>query len=217
MFLEEHGAGTLILLSLNPFLCENEASHGSLRGGRRSIYVKPLYGADKQELVIFHCRLVNLRRNNQEPPTACPKPVCMHTHTQTFLTEMQMFPTKIQQGLTGPASWSYKGWQVLSMGWRKVLFPQLHSQGNALQAWHWEPVWLGSEACQHIQEVKSERGRISNRASCTQMPRQWHALSRQGAYQPGLPWVLSKKPLRMALGQKRKKQSLEPREELWLP
>ena len=71
------------------------------------------------------------------------------------MTEMKTFSIKIQRGLLGPASWSYKGWQVLSAGWRKVLFPQLHSQGNTLQAWRWEPVWLGSEACQHIQEVKS--------------------------------------------------------------
>lgn len=143
--------------------------------------------------------------------------VCARTHAQTTLPEMQTFPGKIQQGLTGPASWSYKGRQVLSTGWRQVLFPQLHSQGNALQAQHREPVWLGSEACQHIQEVKSERGPISNRASCTRMPRQRHALPRQEAYQPGSPWVLSKKPLRMARGHERKKQSLAPRDGLWLP
>lgn len=65
---------------------------------------------------------------------------CACMHIQTILAEMQTFPTKIQQGLTESASWSYKGWQVLSTGWRKVLFPQLHSQGNALQARHWEPV-----------------------------------------------------------------------------
>ena len=47
---------------------------------------------------------------------------------------MKTFPIKIQRRLAGPASWSYKGWQVLSAGWRKVLFPQLHSQGNTLQA-----------------------------------------------------------------------------------
>ena len=121
------------------------------------------------------------------------------------MTEMKTFSIKIQRGLPGPASWSYKGWQVLSAGWRKVLFPQLHSQGNTLQARRWEPVWLGSEACQHIQEVKSEEAGFQT-ASCTWMPERWNALSKQGAFQPGLPWELSEKALRMALDQGRKKR-----------
>lgn len=31
--------------------------------------------------------------------------VCARTHAQTTIPEMQTFPSKIQQGLTGPASW----------------------------------------------------------------------------------------------------------------
>lgn len=127
---------------------------------------------------------------------------------------MKTFSIKIQRGLPGPASWSYKGWQVLSAGWRKVLFPQLHSQGNTLQARRWEPVWLGSEACQHIQEVKSEEAGFQT-ASCTWMPERWNALSKQGASQPGLPWELSNEPLRMALDQKRKKRLVACREGPW--
>lgn len=150
---------------------ENEASHGYPQKAAER-FRHSLEGSDapyrtvKQYLSFFHCRFVKQEENDQEshlPAQASAD----HTHTHpphTTMTEMKTSSIKIQRGLPGPASWSY-GWQVLSVGLEKSLFPSCthrgilcrHGVGNC---------WLGSEACQHIQEVKPEEAGFQT-ASCT--------------------------------------------------
>ena len=45
------------------------------------------------------------------------------------MTEMKTFSIKIQRGLLGPASWSYKGWQVSLRAGEKFCFPSCTHRG----------------------------------------------------------------------------------------
>ena len=89
----------------------------------------------------FHYRFVNLKTSSAIPPPHPSPCECIHTHTHTHThtptttttsttpPEMKTFRIKIQQGLAGPGSWSYKGWQVLLQAGKKFCFPSCTRRG----------------------------------------------------------------------------------------